>query len=241
MLYKVETEIFDDFPRFARGVVIATGIDNESSSIPELELLLRASISEVEESDAISLKHPRIQAWYAAYQHFGVKRVRDTSPSIATLVKRIKRGKGGDIPFISPLVAISNLIALKYLVPSGGIDAETIQGDLILGKAVGNETFVPLGRDEVLSPNPGEVIYYDKGTRNVICRAWNSKAGRSTVITRNTQRALIDVDGMLDVIPLTELQEATQLLASLVQDFCGGSARIEYLTPNHPEFMVPKG
>ena len=238
MLYRVEREIYNDFPDFFRGVVIASNVDNTSHQIPELERMLRTRIAEIETDNTISLEHPRIQAWYKAYQRFGVKRVRKTPPSIAALVRRVKRGKGSSIPFISPLVAISNLISLTYLVPSGGIDAETISGNLVLGKARGNEKFVPLGREEPSPPNPGEVIYYDGGNKNVICRAWNSRAGRSTIISETTRSAVIDVDCILDVISRAEAQEATEQLASLVREFCKGQTRIEYLSIEQPEFPI---
>jgi DNA/RNA-binding domain of Phe-tRNA-synthetase-like protein len=227
MIYRIDPDILEAFPDFNRGVVVADGIDNSAPSA-ELELLFKRRIEEVRDDETISIDHPRISAWYDIYRTFPLKDARKIQPSIAVLVRRIKGGK--ELPFISPLVCISNLISLTYLVPSGLVDPTTVEGDLVLGYAQGTEHFTPIGGDEVSAPARGEIIYFDSGSKNVMCRAWNSRGGKATSILPTTRAAVIDVDGLLTVIPKEELETATLRAASLLRQHCGARTSIYYLS-----------
>lgn len=68
-------------------------------------------------------------------------------------------------------MCVSNLISLTYLTPGGLVDASKVTGDLVLGYALGSESFVPIRGGESYSPWPGEIIYCDSGSGNVMCRA----------------------------------------------------------------------
>ena len=231
MIYRIDPEILEAFPHFYRGVVVADGIDNSTPS-GGLELLFRRRIEEVREDETISIDHPRIRAWYDIYRSFPLKDARKIHPSIAVLVRRIKGGK--ELPFISPLVCISNLISLAYLVPSGLVDPTRVEGDLVLGYAQGTESFTPIGGDEAAPPARGEIIYFDSGSKSVMCRAWNSRGGKATSIQPTTRAAIIDVDGLLTVIPKGELEAALLQAASLLRQYCGASTSIHYLSRKDP-------
>lgn len=239
MIYFVEPKIFEDFPTFYRGVVIASGVDNTDVGNAELEALFRQRIKEVEADPAIFEGHPRIKAWAEIYSHFPLKDARKILPSVASLVRRIKKGRGQDIPFISPLVCISNLASLTHLMPSGLIDADKVSGDLVLGFALGSEEFTPIGGDEVVSPEIGEIIYYDSLTRNVLCRAWNSRGGKATLISPNTRSAVIDVDGLLDVVAKEEIETAAYNAAALVEKHCRAEVSVHFLSATRPSIDVP--
>lgn len=184
---------------------------------------------------SLTIEHPRIKAWSDAYNLFLSKAsVRKMMPSIAALVSRIKSGKGSALPFISTLVCISNLISLTYLVPSGLVDAEKVAGDLRLGYAQGTERFTAIGSDQISSPEPGEVIYFDNFSNEVICRAWNSRGARATAVMPSTTFAVIDVDGMLTVISKAEIEAATTEIASLVARYCGAITSVHYLNGTNP-------
>ncbi|MBI5950736.1 MAG: hypothetical protein HY865_03685 [Chloroflexi bacterium] len=241
MIYSVEPGIFDRFPDFYRGVVVVFGADNSLKNPSALEDEFRRKIRDVESDPGAGLNHPRIKAWQDIYEKIAGEKSQKLIPSVGALVKRIKQGKGGNIPFISPLVAMSNLVSLTHLVPSGGIDGDKVSGDLVLGFAKGDEHFIQLGHSEPAPINPGEVIYHDSATRNVMCRMWNSKAGRETIISESTTFAVIDVDGWLSVIPREEVQSATEYLAGLVSQYCGGDVKTRYLSREYSEFVVGKG
>jgi DNA/RNA-binding domain of Phe-tRNA-synthetase-like protein len=236
VIYRVDPKIFEAFPHFYRGVVFATGVDNSSLSQPVLAALLSKRIKDVEADDSISLDHPRIRAWYDVYRSFQSKSSRKLQPSIASLVRRIKNGGGSTIRFISPLVCLSNIISLSHLVPSGLIDADRSTGDLMLGYAQGSENFVPIGARDPSPPEPDEIIYYDRGSRNVMCRAWNSRAGQATLVLPSTRRIVLDIDGLLTVIPKDEVDAATDQAASLMREYCAGRTEIAFLSRANPTF-----
>src|ERR1041384_784780 len=125
MRYRVDPQIFKEFPQFFRGVVVATNVDNTATENPSLLTTLRNRITEIQKDDSVTIDIPRVQAWRDIYSNFPLKDARKIQPSIATLIRRIKGG-GKEIPFISPLVCISNLISLLHFAPSGLIDRADI-------------------------------------------------------------------------------------------------------------------
>jgi DNA/RNA-binding domain of Phe-tRNA-synthetase-like protein len=231
MIYQIETEIFSSYPFFCRGVVVVSKADNSKTSAPELEALFNSRIETVKNNEEISTEHPRINAWSEIYSHFLIKDARRIRPSVASLVKRIKQGS--NIPFISPLVCISNFISLKHLVPSGLIDLNKVEGNLLLGFADGSEKFQPIGDDKTINPVKDEIIYFDTGNKNVMCRAWNSRGGKSTFILPSTKNAVIDVDGLTNVISESEIIEATKAAAELVSKFCDAEVKTYLLNKDN--------
>ena len=72
LLYTIDNEIFDLFPGYCRGVVLAFDIENGDSP-PELTAMLRdaeASLRNIINKDEVAT-HPRINSWREAYRAFG--------------------------------------------------------------------------------------------------------------------------------------------------------------------------
>jgi DNA/RNA-binding domain of Phe-tRNA-synthetase-like protein len=226
MIYRVEPDVFERFPHFCRGIVVARGIDNSRSdfAIPQL-------LSEQEErvrSEGASLAaHPRLAAWHQAYRDFGVDPERH-SPSLSFLVQRIGRGK--PLPRVSPVVDLFNWVSLKHLVPAGGDCVDGIEGDLTLGLARGREEFCSLATPEVTEhPEPGEVIYVNRSSNRVLCRRWNWRNADFSKITRDTRSVVVNVDGLASVISREELEAATEALAHRILRSCHGVVSTHYL------------
>ena len=112
MRFCIEKEIFQMFPNFCRGVVMAAGIDN-SRPCPELEALLREQEEKMRLDPEVDLAtHPRLAAWKDAYRQFGSNPNKFT-PSIVFLAKQVKSAK--TVRSISPAVDAFNCISLKYV------------------------------------------------------------------------------------------------------------------------------
>ena len=239
MIYRIEPRVFELLPDFCRGVVVAYGVDNTAREDAALERRLRERIESIEKDTEISHDHPKIKRWGEVYKTFPITKDKGRiEPSVAALVRRIKNGKGAAIPFISPLVCISNLTSLTYLVPSGLVDAGKVEGDLVLGAARGEERFEPISGDGVQSPQPGEIIYYDTGTGAVLCRAWNSRGGKAGMIFPNTEKAIIDVDCLLTAMSYDEIASATNGVARLVEEHCGARTTVHFLSQSNPSLIV---
>jgi DNA/RNA-binding domain of Phe-tRNA-synthetase-like protein len=236
MRFCIEKEIFQMFPQFCRGVVTAAGIDN-SRPCPELEALLREQAEKMRRDPPMDLAtHPRLAAWKEAYRKFGSNPNKFT-PSIVFLAKQVKAEK--PVRSISPAVDAFNCISLKYVIPCGGDDMNSVEGDVTLGRALSDETFAPIFKpEEVEHPDAGEVIYVNRRTKRVLCRRWNWRNADFSKLLPETRNLAINVDGMQPAISRSELVEAAEELKQLLLRYCGGAISVHYLDAQNPETDV---
>ena len=209
----IEKEIFDIRPDFYRALVVVSDLTNHKS-LKRIRKLLKSEI-DLQASKATAAD-PRIEAWDTAHRKFGSS-PEIYPPSIKSLLLRIKENPA--LPYINSAVALFNYISLKYLVPCGGDDVESIEGNLVLGLSDGTEKFVALGSDKEASPEAGEVIYYDSATKNVMCRRWNWRNGDQTKIEPETKKIVINIDCLLPTDPETG-NRARDELAELLVTHC---------------------
>ena len=172
--------------------------------------------------------HPRIRCWREAYRSFGAKPKKYPS-SIENLVRRTLKGE--PIRPILPLVDIYNAVSLEHLLPVGGEDLDSIEGDLRLTRASESEPPVRLlGETEERAPKPGEVIYTDD--RGAICRRWNWKEADRTKLTESTRTAVLVLEALP---PMTEyeLRAAMGALSERVREHTAASVEQAVLAQNH--------
>lgn len=227
----IQDPIFEMFPEFRREIVIVRSIINRPSYKPIHRLLKQ----EIDRCVNMDLDHePRLSSWDEAHRKFGSKPQRYL-PSIKSLLKRIQSNPA--LPFINSVVALFNYISLKYCLPCGGDDIAAIEGDLVLGIAEGSETFQALGSDKMENPKPGEVIYFDGKTRNVMCRRWNWRNGDLTKIEVDSQNLVINVDCLPPITPETGVQ-ARDELAGLLKKYCEAETATGSLHSNCREYPL---
>jgi DNA/RNA-binding domain of Phe-tRNA-synthetase-like protein len=233
MRFCIEEDVFKIFPMFCRGIVMAAGIDNSRPS-PELEALLREEEEKMRGDPGMDLAaHPRLLAWKEAYRQFGSNPNKFT-PSIVFLAKQVKAGK--PVRSISPAVDAFNIISIRHVIPCGGDDMDSVEGDVTLGRAVSDETFAPIFKpEEVEHPEPGEIIYVNRRTRRVLCRRWNWRNADFSKLAPETKNVAINVDGMIPAIGREEIEEAAEGLKQLLLRFCGGEISIRYLDAQNRE------
>jgi DNA/RNA-binding domain of Phe-tRNA-synthetase-like protein len=231
--YRIEPEIFRQFPGYQRGVVLAHGITNRPS--PEnLVLMMRQQEEVLRES--LDYEHilgePHIQAWREAYRQFGAK-PSDFRPSVEALVRRVLKGE--KIPTINSLVDIGNMLSVKHLIPTGGHAIDRLEEDISLRIANGSETFVSLGSEIVEHPLPGEVIFAEGD--HVLTRRWTWRQGQRTLTQLDTQDIEFNVDGLP---PTTEdeVEAVCEEIGELLGRFCfietGRQISYNVLTESHP-------
>jgi DNA/RNA-binding domain of Phe-tRNA-synthetase-like protein len=211
------------FPEALIGIVVASGIDNRRAE-EEARAELAAAVAQVTPAiDGHELAaHPAVAPWREAYRRFGVKPSRHRS-SIEGLLRSVPAGGPRSI---NPLVDLYNAVSLRHMLPCGGEDLDTIQGNLRLTLAAGGEPFVPLGSMEESPPSPGEVVYVDD--TGIICRAWNWREAERTKLTPETTRAVLVIEALP---PRTagDLLAACGDLAESVSNHLGASCRIALL------------
>lgn len=233
---EIAPEVFEVWPDYRRIVVVARDVDNAEED-PALEALLREAESAARQDPELEnhKEYPRIASWRAVFERMGLN-PNKFPPSIANLVKRTRSGK--DLPFINRLVAIFNIVSLKYRIPCGGDDLAGVTGDVRLMPATGEETYEPLGNPEAVErPTPGEIILADTGRKTVFCRGWCWKNGDPSKITRDSRFVAINLDAQPPV-DLQTLEAAAEELADLVARHCGGTAVRHLLEPGNPGFEL---
>ncbi|MCL5734791.1 MAG: phenylalanine--tRNA ligase beta subunit-related protein [Actinobacteria bacterium] len=231
--YRIQAELFERFPGYVRGVVVAHGVANGSSPDSLVALLRHAEQSVRSRLDLERLTDDlRIKAWREAYRSFGAKPSEYRS-SIEAMARRVLRGD--PLPTINALVDIGNVVSLRHLLSAGGHAIDVLSSDIELRFAVGSETFVPFGSRETEHPLPGEVVFVEGDV--VLTRRWTWRQADHTLILPETTAIEFNIDGLPPVAP-QEVLQACHELAALITQHCGGINRVELLAKEHPAMTL---
>jgi DNA/RNA-binding domain of Phe-tRNA-synthetase-like protein len=233
LYYSISSEIFQRFPGYVRGVVIAHAVSNRPSPDELVQLLRQAEASLRGRLDIDHLaEEPRIKSWREAYRSFGAK-PSEFRASIEALARRVLRNE--PLPSINALVDIGNVVSLRHLVPAGGHAIDVLKGDIALRMATGEEDFVPFGSNEREHPLPGEIIFAEGDT--VLTRRWTWRQANHTLTLPETQAVEFNVDG-LPPTSHAEVVQACEEIRALIVRFCGGRLRVEILSPTNPRIRL---
>jgi len=227
--YSISQEVFNKFPGFCRGVVVATGLTNGAAPA-DLTAALReaeAALPSILNIDTI-LENPKISNWREAYRSIGIKPT-EFRPSVEALARRVLRGES--LPSISTLVDIGSLVTIRHLLPTGAHAIDHLKGDIELRFASGNETFEPFGTDIVEHPAPGEIIFADGDI--VMTRRWTWRQAKHSLVVPETTAVEVNLDG-LPPFTQTDVETICTEVAGLLEKYCGGTSRFEVLTKDHP-------
>ncbi len=233
LTYRISPELFDKYPGYARGVVLAFGVQNGRSPI-ELVKLLRAAEESVRKETVLETiaEHPRIKAWREAYRAFGAKPSEFRS-SVEAMARRALRGD--QLPEISALVDIGNIVSLQHLLPVGGHSIDKLTHDIDLRFATGDETFTPFGGSEIEHPQPGEVIFAEGNI--VLTRCWTWRQANHTLTLPETHSIEINID-RLPPVEMEEIHSIANQVMALVEQYCGGQMRYEILSAANPQMSL---
>jgi DNA/RNA-binding domain of Phe-tRNA-synthetase-like protein len=229
----VAPQVFAMFPEYIRGVIIARDIANHGENQKLLAELREEERKATQDKAMQNIKnHPHIAPWRQAYLKFGTN-PNKFYPSVESLCRRARRGD--QLPYINTAVALFNYFSLKYVLPSGADDINSVKEYLFLTVARGDEPFTPFNSAELEHPDPGEVIYYDGAA--VMCRRWNWRQGDQTKLTPETKNIVINLD-CLPPLDLEEAQKLTIELADLVKEYCGGEVKYALLSKDRNEVEI---
>ena len=234
MRLTIRPSVLGLFPEAVVGVAAATNVLNsgedpaDAADLRRAEAGLRGRIGDVPPAE-----HPRIAVWRDAYRRFGAK-PKDNPSSVENLVRRVL--KGWQVPHVNRLVDIYNAISLETLLPAGGEDLDSIDGDIELTLASEEEPPVRLlGEPEARPPRPGEVIYRDRA--GAICRRWNWKEADRTKLTETTRSAILVVEA-LPPATREDVSAAVEQLARRVRERCGATVVTAILDGRSPDFLI---
>tara|TARA_Y100000294_G_scaffold115111_2_gene106816 strand:- start:4222 stop:4926 length:705 start_codon:yes stop_codon:yes gene_type:complete len=233
MKYVVAPEIFEQFPGYTRGVVVARDVSNGDSP-PELLALLRDAEDSVRQrlGDTNIAEHPRIAAWREAYRWFGA-RPSNFRSSIEAMARRVVRGD--ELPSINRLVDIGNIVSMRHIVSAGCHAIDVATGNFELRPATGDERFVPLGGSEPETPLPGEIVLVEGNI--VLTRRWTWRQGTHTLTEAGSTAVEFNVDG-LPPVTRDEIAGACDEAEELIARFCGGRTEVQFLTMDNPSITI---
>ena len=231
--YSVSPDIFARFPGYIRGVVVAHEVSNGPSPAELVQMLREAeeSVRARVKPDQIA-EEPRIKSWREAYRAFGAKPAEYRS-SVEAMARRALRGD--QLPSISALVDLGNIMSLRHLIPAGAHAIDLLNGDIELRFATGEEEFVAFGSEETEHPLPGEVVFVEGNA--VLTRRWTWRQGNHTLTVPETKAIEFNVDG-LPPVTRADIEAACAEVAELIRRFCGGTNRVDYLTVDTPRISL---
>jgi DNA/RNA-binding domain of Phe-tRNA-synthetase-like protein len=232
---QIEPSLFEDYPTFRRGLVLAVAIQNRGPS-KELEAELDEALARAAREPVDVKVDPLVTVWSDAHRLFG-SNPNKFPPAHAALLKRVQKG-GVRLPFINKVVAIMNYNSIVDRIPVGGDDVERAGGVLSLRRAKGSEVFIPLGSPEIReNPDPGEVIYVVEDSGEVMCRRWNWRNGHGTRITEETKIMVMNIDGLGEDSEKRAVATRDRV-AKMLEEYCQARTTADLLSPSRPRISL---
>jgi DNA/RNA-binding domain of Phe-tRNA-synthetase-like protein len=193
MVFGYDQAVTARYPAIRAGVIHATGLGNGPSPpglLAEYRAAQQAARARLAATAMADI--PSIAAWRRAFTAFGARPTQYRNAAEA-LLRRL--AKHGDIPAVSTLVDIGNLVSIRYALPVAVMDRAGQAGPVTVRFATGSESFTDLGSDGSVRPDPGEVIFADR--ENVVsARRWCWRQSAQSATSAATTEALIVVEGL---------------------------------------------
>jgi DNA/RNA-binding domain of Phe-tRNA-synthetase-like protein len=231
---RIDEKIFEQYPTFRRGIVVARNIDNQEYS-RELENILKDAVSAAARQPINLKTDPRTVAWNDAHRQFG-SNPNKFPPAHCALLKRVQK-TGVQLPLINKVVAIMNINSIQDVIPVGGDDVIRAAGSLELCYADGSESFTPLGNlDHTEQPIAGEVIYVVPESKEVMCRRWNWRNGHKTRIAEDTQVIVMNIDGLGAGSEARSIATRDRV-AQMLEAYCHAEVTRTLLSPSRPSYL----
>lgn len=190
--FRYDAPIIERFPTIVGGLIEAGGVTNGPTSA-ELGETLRSEARTVRSRiGARPLSElPSLAAWRRVFRGFGVDATQYRSAAEALLRRLTKQG---ELPSISTLVDLANLVSIRYALPVAVLDERALSGDLTVRFARGDERWVDLGASTTEHPAAGEVIFADEADV-VIARRWCWRQSAASAAQDDTTDILVTVEG----------------------------------------------
>jgi DNA/RNA-binding domain of Phe-tRNA-synthetase-like protein len=228
MKYSI-TGVIERYSEVHIGVLVGQNMNNKRK-IPELFQFQKNAIKQAQIliGDQPPSRHPYIASWRELYKSFGTK-PGDYRPSAEALIRRCI--KAGELPRINNAVDLYNIVSVRHVIPMGGFDLDTVEGNIYLRFSEGDETFIPLGPGTPEQTYNGEVVYADDS--RILTRRWNYRDADATKITEETKNLVMFIDATPQ-IPLVKINEALDELKKLYEKYCGGEYSTEIVWRETP-------
>jgi DNA/RNA-binding domain of Phe-tRNA-synthetase-like protein len=226
-------KILNKYPTINIGVIEGRDLQITKKH-PDLERYKTEALLSAEDQvgcDPIT-RHPYVASWRNMYRSFGTK-PGDYRPSAEALLRRALKKQV--FPNINTSVDAYNAVSIKYIIPMGGFDINSIQGDIELRFSPGDEAFTPLGSNKIEHTYEGEVVYGDQ--QRILTRRWNYRDCEETKITTKTKNLVMFIDGSPE-IPEQMIEKASLELSELFKTSCKGIYKTNIAKIDNPVIVL---
>jgi DNA/RNA-binding domain of Phe-tRNA-synthetase-like protein len=232
--FRYHPDLLKRFPDICGGVILVQGLNNAPTP-PDLlqayQTEQRAVLYKIGEQPLSEI--PSLAAWRAAFRLFGVDPTKYRSAAEALLRRLTKKG---DIPSISALVDLCNLVSIRYALPVAAFDARHLSGPVTVRFAYGSESFTAHDSPEPEHPEPGEVIFADPASL-VVARRWCWKQSVESTVELDTRNVILTVEAQHSG-GRQDIQGALKDLALLLERFMGGNFKTGVIDKEKPYFSI---
>lgn len=233
MKFSVSSEVFEKLDNVCFGVIVAKGIDNslvKNDIVEKLDQSIKNCEDKFKDTKVKELEG--ILCYRDAFKELGINPNKFMS-SIEAMLTRTSKGKG--LPNISPIVDLGNAVSLKYMVPLGAHDIDTLDGDIEVRFSKEGDSFIPLGTEETEILEDGELIY--SAGDNVRTRRWIWRQSEQGKITNESKNIFFPIDGFEDK-NYDSVMSARDELASLLKEVFSCDVKVGFIDKNNTEFEI---
>ena len=229
MNFYVTEKVFEKMPNVVFGLVSVKGVDN-SKSYDFIDAMLDENIASCEAyfEGKVVKQEKELLPYREAFQKLGINPNKFMS-SIEALLTRIAKKKG--MPHINAVVDLGNAISLKYYLPVGAHDLNTMDGEFCVRTATAEDTFLPFGA-EVREPVDVDEVVYATGTK-VRTRRWIWRQSEEGKIGDDTSELLFILDGFAE--NLDAVLAAREELNNILSEKMGCKTKVGLI---HKDNMV---
>ena len=233
MRFRVSQEIFSRFPDYCVGIVVATGLNNESVGSGDT---LACAIQEARAAlgrNGGSKDTANVALWRDAFASFGLDPVEFPS-SVEAMIRAAVEGSGPNP--INPAVDLANAVSLRCQLPIGAHDIDKLRGDFEVRLSTAGDRFAPLGSLELEDVPAGEPVYADES--EVRTRRWVWRLGERGKVTKASENVFFPIDGFAGKSD-AQVRHAIQDLSELLAGKLGARTHRLFVDRTQPECTLP--
>ena len=195
MKFIIENKVFETLNDMCVAVIVAKGIDN-SKKIDEISSMLKDSITNAEKDfENIKVKESEyIKCYREAFQKLNINPNKFMC-SIEALLTRISKKKG--MPEINSVVDLVNAVSIKYKLPMGAHDLDSMKEDFYIRYSVNGDIFLPFGETNTEEVDNNELVYVT--SNDVRTRRWIWRQSEHGKIIENSSNIIFPIDAFIGV------------------------------------------
>ena len=195
MKFVIENKVFETLNDMCVAVIVAKGIDN-SKKIDEISSMLKDSITNAEkEFENIKVKESEyIKCYREAFQKLNINPNKFMC-SIEALLTRISKKKG--MPEINAVVDLVNAVSIKYKLPMGAHDLDSMKEDFYIRYSVNGDIFLPFGETNTEEVDNNELVYVT--SNDVRTRRWIWRQSEHGKIIETSSNIIFPIDAFIGI------------------------------------------